>query len=227
MGVPPTDKMHAWGTTFTGIDTRATDAGGAGDAGANPPGSVDASGTVTIPEVTIVGDPVSGKAYNAGYKDGQAGLPTGRKQYEQIPVDPKYLQDYDEGFADGQNASGVKPAGDTPEPPPYDGPAIGPIPHGEGPEGESEGPEKPDEEAENKSLELGRYMFLRMQIAKMRQVRGMGLHNSEFEISEAEREEYERLFGKFGMDDPEAELPPSEAEMVFGEGEGEGEAEGE
>jgi hypothetical protein len=63
-----TDEHHDWASNFCGIDTRASSdngdasAGASAPAGAAPTGSDQGSGTVTIPEVTIVGDPSQANA---------------------------------------------------------------------------------------------------------------------------------------------------------------------
>jgi hypothetical protein len=95
---------------------QATAASGAGsgdgqqsreDAPTSFPGDVppstpaQGSGTVTIPEVTIVGDPDAGAAYNIGFADGKGGLPQHRNVFA---GKPNLLTSYDEGFSDGTKA---------------------------------------------------------------------------------------------------------------------------
>ena len=83
----------------------------------------DGSGVTTIPEITIVGDPKAGAAYNAGLADGQSGAPSN-------PIDRagfQYATDYMDGYNDGK--SGAKQDNSNQQnAEPYNGPSIGPDP---------------------------------------------------------------------------------------------------
>src|SRR5690348_1290716 len=102
-------------------------------------GGQQTSAVVTIPEVTVVGDPEAGKAYNLGFNDGQYGsrAPLHRTQFK---GNLDLLAAYDEGYQDGQNAppSELKlPSGDS----------IGPL------SGEELEQGRAAQEAENKRIE--------------------------------------------------------------------------
>ncbi len=110
-----------------------TDDAGAGD------------GTITIPEVTIVGDPAAGAAYNAGEQDALQGKPSD-------PIDRVGFGQavpYQDGYADGQQeaAQGVQSTADAP---PYTGPSIGPLSAEEYAQGAENMKKLEEEQAENR-----------------------------------------------------------------------------
>jgi hypothetical protein len=85
-------------------------------------GTQNEDGTITLPEVTIVGDPAAGAAYNAGEQDALQGKPSDALDR----VGFGQAQPYLDGYADGQQeaAQGVQSSADAP---PYTGPSIGPL----------------------------------------------------------------------------------------------------
>jgi hypothetical protein len=70
---------NAFGFGANQSSSSATDAATPGD-------SATASGTVTIPEVTVVGDPADGRAYQVGFSDGQARLPGNPTYSKVVPI---------------------------------------------------------------------------------------------------------------------------------------------
>jgi hypothetical protein len=79
-------------------------------------------GTITLPEVTIEGDPTAGAAYNAGEQDALQGTPSDAVDRVGFAEAQPYL----DGYADGlqERAQGVHSSADAP---PYSGPSIGPL----------------------------------------------------------------------------------------------------
>jgi hypothetical protein len=161
----------------------------------------------TIPEVTIVGDPKAGEAYNLGFQDGQQGSFDHERQFVFGPYRADYVQGHDAGVSSP-------------------GAAIPEGPSARLPTEEEEGPEKPDEVPEYLGPEWTKYVRLRDRLRLWRMYKTLGDEQDarRYELSEQEREEYEGLFTKFVSYDNDSELPPP----AEGESEGEeGEAEAE
>ena len=74
---------------------------GTGTRSFDPEEGGSTQGPITIPEVTVEGDPIRAGVYQIGFKDGQNSFPTNRAKFK---GNVEFLIEYDQGFADGTNA---------------------------------------------------------------------------------------------------------------------------
>lgn len=227
---PSADSVgQAAGNAADSFADSAPDAVAPCPAAASPNG--DQPGTLTVPDITIVGDPKISKAYADGYQDGVSGWKTNRDQYDPVvptdwsqvfpsDEDQNYRNAYNQGFSDGQAAeqqAETQRDEDTYDSP---GPAVG------APDDEGEEHEKPDEVPEYLTPEWNKYIRLRDRIRMWRMYESMGdgENAARYGLTNEEREEYQNLYTKFWGYDNNSEFPPP-PEREGEEGEGEGEAE--